>query len=271
MKQLEACRYYEDSRMLYAELSVVMGTKLEFLVLGSSKDKALSVWENVKKETNRLDRMLNRFDPDSLVSRINREAWKAPVVLSDEMFSIIAECKRYWQLTEHCFDITLKDSSLIHLEESRNMFSFLSADIYIDLGGFAKGYALRKIRQILRSADITQALVNFGNSTVLALGKHPYGDAWPIGAYDPYEEGEVLAEFMLSDNVLSTSGNMPSHPVHIVNPANGKFVEGRKMVCVVCPDEVDAEVLSTALMVAIPEQEKKILFLRLSGKDIFYE
>ena len=79
MKQLEACRYYEDSRMLYAELSVVMGTKLEFLVLGSSKDKALSVWENVKKETNRLDRMLNRFDPDSLVSRINREAWKAPV------------------------------------------------------------------------------------------------------------------------------------------------------------------------------------------------
>ena len=31
------------------------------------------------------------------------------------------------------------------------------------------------------------------------------------------------------------------------------------MVCVVCPDEVDAEVLSTALMVAIPEQEKKIL------------
>ena len=125
--------------------------------------------------------------------------------------------------------------------------------VTVDLGGIGKGYALTRIRELLEKNGVEKALVNFGNSSVLAVGSHPLGDYWPVGVDNPFTK-EHMADLKLRDTSLSVSGNMPSHPRHIVNPLTGKFVEAKKMVSVVAKDPVVAEVLTTAFMVADEER-----------------
>ena len=62
------------------------------------------------------------------------------------MKSILQLCSYYYETTSHLFDITLKDFSQIQLHE-HSYISFTSPDISLDFGGFAKGYALKKIRK----------------------------------------------------------------------------------------------------------------------------
>ena len=83
---------------------------------------------------------------------------------------------------------------------------------------------------------------------------HP---CWKVGVTNPYGPGAV-DEWDLVDTSLSTSGNTPGYDGHIVNPATGERVSGRRMVSVRCPDPLDAEVLSTALMLATPSDEKSL-------------
>ncbi len=71
----------------------------------------------------------------------------------------------------------------------------------------------------------------------LPVGSHPCGDYWPVGLDNPYTK-ERVADLKLCDSSLSTSGNMPSHPRHIINPQTGHYVEDRRMVSVIADDPV---------------------------------
>ena len=62
----------------------------------------------------------------------------------------------------------------------------------LDFGGFAKGYALKKIGVLLREAGVGSAFVDFGNSSILGIGRHPYGPCWRVSLPDP-ATGNALA------------------------------------------------------------------------------
>jgi thiamine biosynthesis lipoprotein len=236
----------------------IMGTGLDVLMIHKNKELTLSVWDGVMAEVQRLHRMFNRFDASSELSAINRQAGKQSVHLSDEWWRVLCDVKQYHQRTEGYFDVSLSDFCNVRLDECNHTVTFAKQDITLDLGGYAKGYALDKIRQILLQHDMRQALVNFGNSAVLALGAHPHGEAWNIGVNHPFEPDNTLKTYLLRDCALSTSGNTAAHPAHIVNPHTGVFYSGRRVVSVVSTDCVDAEVLTTALIVADDIAVKRI-------------
>ena len=50
--------------------------------------------------------------------------------------------------------------------ESKNRF------VRVDLGGYAKGYALDRAAELLRKQGIRNALINIGGN-ILALGRYP--------------------------------------------------------------------------------------------------
>lgn len=241
--------YYAASGLFHGSLLSVMGTRLDLLMVGSDPHFLEAVWEKTETEVRRLDKMLNRFDANSEVARINREAGHYPMTVSDELWNILQNCKHFSELTDGYFDITLQGFDQVLLTEQDKSVFFFSESLKIDLGGYGKGYALARIRDVLEQEQITKALVNFGNSSVLAVGTHPYGGYWPVGLDNPFTN-ERLADLKLSDSSLSISGNMPSHPRHIVNPHTGTFVEDKKLVSVVAKDPVVAEVLTTAFMIA---------------------
>lgn len=226
---------YHDIESLFSGIATgIMGTRFEMLLCGVSEDDANALWEVSTSELQRLELVFNRFSPNSEVS-----VWNAGnrASVSDVLLDSFCLCERYRILTCGLFDVHRGGC----------------ADA--DFGGFAKGYALRRIAGIIDA--VPNAFVNFGSSTILAKGSHPFGEGWKVSLPDPYS-GRELAEFTLRDRTLSTSGNTPRYSGHITNPLSGQIVVAKKLAAVICPDPLDAEVLSTACMMAGPGQLEAI-------------
>jgi len=250
--------YHESSRLFEGSLLIIMGTRLDLLLIGQDQSLSEKVWSEIEAEVKRLDQMLNKFDPKSNLACMNREAIHGHSIINDELWSILMDCHRYHKLTLGYFDISLHDFDKVTLTEENQSVHFQQKDMALDLSGYAKGYALENIRKILVSNGITQALVNFGNSSVLALGSHPHGENWMIGITDPFSN-KTVGTMKLKDSTMSTSGNTPNHLQHIINPHTGIYCDTKKMVSIAAQNAIEAEVLSTALMVADERTSKKII------------
>lgn len=250
--------FYESSNLFHGAMVHVMGTRLDALILHPDKNISMQCWLEIENEVFRLSKLFNKFDKESELYVVNRQAAYSPVSVKDELWSVLVDCRQYHAMTLGYFDISLKDFNQVLLDSKRHTVFFQNQDIQLDLGAYAKGYALEKIRDILLPKGINCALINFGNSSVLALGSHPFGDNWSIGIEDPYNPQNTLGIVELKDNTLSTSGNMPSHTKHILDPHTGTYSEVRKIVSVKSINAIDAEVLSTSLMIAPDEAAKEI-------------
>ena len=241
-------KYYPSSNMYHGALPLIMGTRLDVLLINQEEYILTETWNELEKEVTRLNQMLNRFDEKSDLSVLNKDAYNHPVRVNNELWYILQDCHRYFLLTKGYFDVTLDGFTNISFFEENKSISFSSNSFYIDLGGYAKGYALAQMQKIFKRYNISCALVNFGNSSILTIGAHPQGEYWPIGLQNPYTL-QPLDELHLCNQSLSISGNMPSHPKHILNPFTKTFVEQRKMVSVISENPIDAEILTTAFMI----------------------
>lgn len=242
--------YSLKAKMRHGLIQPIMGTRMDVLIIGLDNDCSDFCFNEIVDEAFRVEKMLNKFSPDSEVHAINDNAATKWTKVSDELWDILVDCKKYHKLTHGCFDITLKNFTTIDFDfETKSVF-FNESDIELDLGAYGKGYALEQIKQRLIKHQVECALINLGNSSILAVGTHPYGEYWPIGIENPFNPKDVLGYMHLKDNSLSISGNTPNHPKHIMNPHTGEFIESRKVISVKMRNAVEAEILSTALMVA---------------------
>lgn len=226
--------YIADGMIFHGEIPHVMGTRLEMLVVGMEEGTVMALWERLHELVFRLDGMLNRFDPESEVSRLNMSGYPAGCPMSAELASVFLLAQEYKTKTQGLFDVTWNGGKL-------------------DFGGFAKGYFLRICGEILLESGVESAFVDFGNSSILGIGHHPYGDSWKVEVMNPYTHLPVK-ELSLIDNAMSTSGNTPSYSGHVRNPLTGEACSAPRLVSVVTHDPLDAEVLSTVLMIADADQ-----------------
>lgn len=82
----------------------------------------------------------------------------------------------------------------------------LPADMELDLGSIAKGYAGECAANLLRENGVTSALLNMGGN-VQSVGSKPDGSPWRIGIQDPNETtGSYLGILQLVDQAAITSG-----------------------------------------------------------------
>ncbi len=250
--------YYDSSSLFHGSIPGIMGTRFDMLIVKLTNEEALLVWNKIVAELIRLHKMMNRFDSKSEISRINESAKKGFAKMTDEMWSVLNDCKHFYSITDGLFDITVNNLSEVRFDQVSKAVNFPSNDFYFDLGGYAKGYAMERIKEILSDAGIKHALVNFGDSSIAAIGHHPYGDSWSISIENPFQKGELLKEIKLKNQDLSSSGNTPSHPQHIINPYTQKFNTEKKVICVISDSSIDAEVLTTTLMLTSSDQQDRI-------------
>ena len=251
--------YYAEESFFHGFVPHVMGTRFDLLIAGIDLPRADALWERTTALLEHLNRVFDRFDPASEVARVNAAAARAPVEVGSELGEALQSCRTYCERTEGLFDITLRDLSRVRLGTEAGVVSvrFDGEETSLDFGGFAKGYALKKIGVLLREAGVGSAFVDFGNSSILGIGRHPYGPCWRVSLPDP-ATGNALAEFDLVDRALSVSGNTAAHTEHIVNPHTGLRDASRQIVAVVADDPLDAEVVSTAWMIAGEPQRRRI-------------
>ena len=249
-------KYYDDEFMFHGFIPHIMGTQFNILIICPSKKKCDELWVKVSNLLDYLDKKLNRFDPESEVSYLNSLRPSDFVSVSNELNKILDVCRYYYNQTLHLFDITRNDFSKLRQEDQKVLFSV--PDISLDFGGIAKGYALKIIKEMLQEDGFDNVFVNFGNSSILGIGHHPYGDCWKIALENPYSNQQTKI-FELRNEALSTSGNSPKYTGHILNPLTGIYDFSHHSSSVVSPDPLLAEVLSTVMLIANEEQKTQII------------
>lgn len=246
--------YIAASSAFHGSIPLIMGTRFDLIIMGEDEQVSGDIWNWLCHELEHKDALLNRFAPESEVSRVNKANVMQNSTISHELADLIRTAMDYWHRTGGLFDITKGGMEEVSLDED-DRISLRGHEL--DFGGFAKGLILKEIKDKLQGLGVSSAFVDFGGSSILGLGHHPYGDCWKVGVKDPFG-GAILGEIELRNQSMSTSGNTPVYDGHIVNPRTGEPVVGQRVVTVVSDNPLDAEVLSTVCIIADKEELENI-------------
>ncbi len=253
-----------------------MGSTFSVVVYGSDRDKLQSSVAQALEEARRLDQLLSNYQPGSEWSEVNRLAADQPVVVSREVFQLLAACVEYSRESEGAFDITVgplmkvwgfyKGSGHlphraevrgalgkvgyrnIQLDSAHSSVRFAQRGVEIDPGGIGKGYAVDRIASVLKANGIQSALVSAAGSSIYALGTPPGEPGWQLQIKDPKNPSKSVATVALKDASMSTSGNYEKFFYaegklysHIMDPRTGFPSQGMLQASVISPNTIDSE------------------------------
>ncbi len=257
-----------------------MGTILEITLYARDGARGREALEELFALAARLDAVMSRYDPQSDLSKLNRSAGQGPVSVDPELARILEASVAYSRLTGGAFDVTVgplvalwtragetgvppspseiaRARALVGADQIRvdgARVALAQPGVSVDLGGIAKGWALDQMLPLLRANGIANALLDFGQSSVWALGAPPGAAGWRLLARAP-DEG-ALGVITLSDQALSVSGSLGRSALiggrrygHVLDPRNGMPQERRRQALVVAPDATLGEALSKALLI----------------------
>ena len=144
----------------------------------------------------------------------------------------------------------------------------LSDSVLLDVGAFAKGYAVQLMADYAKEMGVANALLSVGGN-VVAIGDK-VGSPYRIGIEDPANPQSHLHVVNLKDRALVTSGNYQRYFTvdgvqyhHLIDPDTLYPANLWASVSVIGPDSGMADVLSTALFL-LP-QENGAALLKTAG------
>jgi thiamine biosynthesis lipoprotein len=196
----------------------LLGTYVEITADGLDEGPLEAAVEAAFQAVALVHRLMSPHEPDSDLSRINREAWRAPV----EVHAWTIRTLR-WALTVHEATGGLFDCAVGYelfrrglragcgLEDARSGSLAdvgiagdsvrLARRIGLDLGGIAKGFAVDRAVATLRRRGVRSAVVNAGGD-LRVMG----AEAQPIYVREPGSANALGFAGWLSDGAIATSG-----------------------------------------------------------------
>jgi thiamine biosynthesis lipoprotein len=259
----------------------IMGTLITVELFHDDPVVARQGVDAVLAEMRRIDNDMSPWIETSELSRLNKQAAKQPVTVSDELFKLVQTSLHFSELTHGAFDITFasvgflydfrkgvrpddkqraKATELINyhnllLNEKNHTIAYSKPGVRIDLGGIAKGHAVDRCIELLQAMGINQALVTAGGDSRV-IGDRWGGRPWNIGVRDPRDEKKLVAVIPLENVAISTSGDyqryFEEHGVryhHIINPKSGDSARGMHSATIIGPDATTTDALSTSIFV----------------------
>lgn len=259
-----------------------MATRFEVALADGDPVRLRAAGEEALAEVERLDARLSRFRFDSDISRINRDAARAPVKVEPWLFDLLSTAADVNRRTDGAFDITVaplmrawgfwggpgRVPPLEAIEEALALtgmrhvvlrpddftVKFLREGVEIDLGGIAKGYAIDRVLEILSDSGVTSALAHGGTSAIRAIGRPPDAPAWRVAARGAAAGGHA-GVFDLADSSLAVSAiygrSFAAGGVeygHVIDPRTGRPIDHTLVSVVTGPSAMVCDALSTALL-----------------------
>jgi len=232
-----------------------MHSRLELLFICPDAVKARHLCEMAERLVKTESAEFDRHDPDSPTALLNSASGR--VVLSEDLFFALELCEKFRKLTGGYFDVAAlgqdRSRPAYELFPETHEAVLAGKGHMIDFGGFAKGYALETVRNLFTEEGITDGLLNFGNSSVVGMGKHPFGPCWRVRS----EEGGRT--FELNDSAFSLSGRSRSGKDHIIDPHSSSPASAGPWVAVAGRSALLCEILSTAVYAAPLGERDKIM------------
>ena len=275
----------------------IMGTRITVEFWEEDDRHAELCAEQVFSEMQRIDALMSPYKPNSELSRINQQAAKQAVPISEEMLKLLKKSRQVSQMSNGAFDITFSSVGYLYdyrkgikpseeeikkslvsinyqhvlIDEAKRTVRYAHPDVRIDLGGIAKGYAVDNGIAILVDCGIKGGLISAGgDSRILGdRGNRP----WMMGIRHPRKKDEVAVVLPLSNSAISTSGDYERFFIedgkryhHIISPSTGKSVSATWSATVIGPDATTTDALSTTLFV-LGQEKGMQLVESLAGID----
>lgn len=229
-----------------------------------------------------LDDTLSRTKSDSLITRINDNAYSSAVDVDVATYNMLKTCTQLSDLTDGAFDITLGnisdmwgfgkenavkpgDTELKKLAGRKNYenivfnyyeqtVAFSSDGFSIDLGAAAKGYAMDMMDTYLRDSGVTSAVVDFGGS-ILTIGDNN-GESWNI-TITADETNSPVGTLKVNEGYIATSNGAKRFVEydgvkyhHIIDPDTSYPADSGVKSCTVYSESgLISDALSTAFFV----------------------
>lgn len=244
-------------------------------------------------EVRRIERKYSRYDPASVVSRINAAAGGGQAIeVDDETAALLDFAAHLHALSDGLFDVTSgvlrrawnfrvprvpaqgEIDALLPLigwskvRRAGRRIELAHAGMEIDFGGFGKEYAADRAAEVLRAAGVAHGFVNLGGD-IRVVGPRGDGRGWRLGIRHPRREDALIRTVELRAGALATSGDYERffevdgrRYCHLLDPRTGWPVVYWQSVSVIAPTCTAA---GAACTIAALQGESGRDFLAMQG------
>jgi FAD:protein FMN transferase len=210
-----------------------MGTVVSFLLRDSAgtteTDAAPGALERAQAKLRWVDDVFSTWKPESPVSRLRRGEIgldEAPPEVSE----VLDLCRRARDASDGWFDPWKMPGG-------------------VDPTGLVKGWATERALDEFKAAGVPAAMVNAGGD-IAVYGQPEDGQPWRIGVRHPLDPNAmILVAEIDGPGAVATSGTYERGD-HLLDPSNGKPVNGLLSATVVGLDLAFADALATAVFVS---------------------
>jgi len=286
---------------LYHSQSYVFGTLVDISIYGEEEAEAQRIASQITREFQTIHNRLHAWKPSEL-NGINKSfADNRSKLIEPDMAHIIADATQrslqseglfnpaighliqHWGFQSDDFPARKPDEAALaamvaqhptmsDIVLDQHTISSQNPHVKLDLGGYAKGYALDAGFKILQELHVKNALINIGGN-VIALGNH--GDRpWTVGIQHPRKPNAIATVALGSGWAIGTSGDYQrffmldgKRYCHIIDPRSGWPAQGTQSVTVLIPPGADTGVRSdvSSKPIFISEPERKAEFASKMG------
>jgi FAD:protein FMN transferase len=218
-----------------------LGTFVEIEVAGAEQPRTHAAIAAAFEAVARVHELMSFHEQKSDVSVLNEEAAEGPIAVHPWTFEVLQLAVDLHRRSNGIFDISvapiLQDigvlprmdraaslqagSDAIQLLPGRRVY-FTSSQTRIDLGGIAKGFAVDRAIDALRTHGMPAGLVNAGGDLAV-FGQQPF----PIHIRDPRNPGQLMCKIALQNGALASSGSRPRLATSSSEPINSAIIDPR--------------------------------------------
>jgi thiamine biosynthesis lipoprotein len=264
-----------------SEIRYVMGTLLDITLFAPSQQEGRALLKETFQIAEHLDSVLSTWKPESPVSVFNRDPSPHLRQVDPDLYALVTRSQELSARTDGAFTIGVRPlvemwenaakagappsaRAIADVERLIMPANLLTSppfnlgkrfpEVRIETGGIGKGYAVDRMVSFLRSRGVGQAFINFGRSSIAAIGKPPGASGWrmEVALSDTSSEGIIE----LHDETLSVSRARGTPFVingvayaHIFDPRTGMPVKAARGAAVRGPSATDGEAFVKYLII----------------------
>lgn len=282
---------------IFSDTFLAMGSHCDVVLPNVDADFAKKVFQQIKNEVEQLENNISRHSMVSSVWEVNNSPKNEWIELPAELWEILTISNDFYQMSSTAFDVTTTPLLALWLENEpdektlsatqqkcgfdkiefnyeNQRIRFLEEGIELDFGAIEKGFALDIIKPMLLDLGVKDAIVSFEEDFILAIGKHPSGENWPLGIRNQQKPTDFLHVFGTFNQTVSTSGTVfvkddgqGMKDRIIISPESGRPVEGKRTVSVKA-DSATMGAFISHIWLILPDDDKEILTNQLQNIEI---
>jgi len=261
----------------------LMGSRFDITVVANNQAEANISIDEAINEISRIEKLISSWDSNSQTSLINKNAGIKPVIVDEELFSLIERAIQISKLTKGAFDISYASMDKIwkfdgsmktfpresDIKESVSKVGYkniilnaMESSVFlrkkgmkIGFGGIGKGYAADKAKALLKSKGVIAGIIN-ASGDMNTWGKQPNGKDWTVGIKNPLNKDKIFTMLPISGKAVVTSGNYEKFVKfnaqrysHIIDPRTGYPSKGIVSASVFATSAELADAIATSIFV----------------------